>query len=130
VSKAGLLNRAVSGLVDLMISVVLSTLPKAGLPAALVFLLIRDGFPGGRSPGKRITGLRTRLRGGRTDVSFRESILRNLPLAAAWLLAELPVIGWILAGLVLLFEGLLVIGSTDGRRFGDELANTQVVEDG
>lgn len=129
-SKAGLLNRAVSALIDLIVVAVLSGLPKVGFLASLLYLLIRDGFPGGQSLGKRLVGLTARIRNTERVVTFRESIIRNLPFAVARIVWGVPLIGWIAAMLVLTFEGLLVVGSSDGRRLGDEMANTHVVEGG
>lgn len=128
ISKAGLLNRGVAAMIDLIFAAALSALPSVGFFASILYLLIKDGFAGGQSIGKRLVGLKTILLPEEKAAGFRESILRNLPLAASRLLWAFPILGWLAGGLVILFEGLLVVGSHNGRRLGDELAKTQVVE--
>lgn len=145
-TKAALLNRWIAKCVDLLIVAALTELPFAvGFYAALTYLLIADGLWGGRSIGKRLIGLRAIiLSDRRSDVrepdagpqgpvaegcSFRESILRNAPLAVAYgLSATLPYVGWVVGLVVMLVEVLLMIGNDRGQRLGDELAGTQVVE--
>jgi hypothetical protein len=61
---------------------------------------------------------------------FRESILRNLPLAVGYLLFPLPYVGWLLAVAITVFEALLIIGNEQGLRLGDEFAHTQVLDAG
>jgi uncharacterized RDD family membrane protein YckC len=76
---------------------------------ALLFLL-RDS--GGRSPGKRLFGLRLVREGGR-PVGVLASVARNIPmLVPGWNLVEL----------------LAVVRRSDGRRGGDRLAGTTLVE--
>ncbi len=76
---------------------------------AILFLL-RD--TGGGSPGKRLLGLRLIRQGGR-PVGPLASVTRNLPmLVPGWNLIEL----------------LTVIRRSDGRRGGDRLAGTTLVE--
>ena len=128
--KAGLLNRAVATMIDLIIVGAGSALPEIGFTASLFYIAVRDGFSGGQSPGKRLAGLRTVSLDPERTMSFRESIIRNLPFIAARMFWQLPVLGWLIAGFILLFESLLVVGSPLGCRLGDELAHTQVVEEG
>jgi hypothetical protein len=61
---------------------------------------------------------------------FRESIIRNLPLAFAYLMVPVPYVGWLLAGAIVVFEALLMIGNEQGVRLGDEVAGTQVLDSG
>jgi len=78
---------------------------------ALALFLLRDA-PSGGSPGKRLLGLRV-VRADRREVGPRESLLRNLTLLVPlWNLFEL--------------RSLLV--RPDGRRPGDRLAGTVVLE--
>jgi len=48
-------------------------------------------------------------------------------------LKGIPLIGWIFSVVIpvviLLFESLVMLGSEEGMRFGDEIAKTQVVEE-
>ena len=92
--------------------------PPASLGAAFLaaqalfgmLFLLRD--VGGQSPGKRLFGLRLVREGGR-PVGLFASIARNLPmLIPGWNLLEL----------------LAVIRRADGRRGGDRMAGTTLVE--
>ena len=78
----------------------------------LAGLLLRDGWRG-RSPGKRLFALRIRV-GGREGCGWLGSLVRNFPLV-------IP--GWNLAEIVML------LASDKGRRSGDRMAGTVVVEE-
>jgi hypothetical protein len=93
--------------------------------AALTYLLVADGLPGGRSLGKMLTGLWVSGNKGRS-CSFYESTLRNSPIGLAYLLDQIPWVGWALGGAVVAFESLLLIGMRSDRRFGDDLVGTFV----
>ncbi len=90
-----------------------ATLARGFLAAQALFVLlflVRD--TGGASPGKRLFGLRL-VREGGEPVGVLASITRNFPmLVPGWNLVEL----------------LAVIRRTDGRRGGDRLAGTTLVE--
>ena len=128
--KAALLNRSIAKFVDLLIVAALAELPSmVGFYAGLTYLLIADGLSQGRSVGKRLIGLEVVLPASATPCTFRESILRNTPLAVATILyAKLPYLGWLLGLSVFVLEALLAIGNERGQRVGDELAGTQVIE--
>jgi uncharacterized RDD family membrane protein YckC len=140
-TKARFLNRIIAKIVDFLIVVALfEIIPKIGFFAGLTYLFIADGLFEGRSIGKRLIGLKVILHnntGTSAVCSFKESILRNSPFAVGYILIGIlkviPLIGWILAfailAVILLFESLVVIGSENGMRFGDEIAKTQVVEE-
>jgi uncharacterized RDD family membrane protein YckC len=104
--------------------------PPVGWLVGLTYLLIADGFSGGRSVGKRLIGLQTVNPRSRETAGFRESILRNLPLGVAYILYSVPYVGWLLAGGVVAFEALLILGNDQGLRLGDEIAHTQVLDAG
>ena len=106
---------------------------RAGLVVALLYLLLADGIFHGQSVGKRIFGVKAVFLPIRTDARFRDSTLRNAPLALVVLLRMMPEPLGLRAGLA----GLLVIGAVEawkavrdplGRRFGDVWAQTQVVD--
>jgi uncharacterized RDD family membrane protein YckC len=125
--KADHLQRFVARAIDLLVAAALAHLVvPVGFFAGLVYLLIADGVVPGRSLGKGLIGLRV-VSGDGQPAALRESILRNLPLGMGYLLFIVPWIGWLLAGAVVLLEGLLVFGNPRGRRLGDELADTQVI---
>lgn len=129
--KAHVLNRVIAKFVDLIIVAAAGRLvPPVGWLAGLAYVLIGDGFSGGQSLGKRLIGLQTVIPRNREVSGFKESIIRNLPLAVAYLLFPISYIGWALAIAITVFEGLLIIGNDQGLRLGDEIAHTQVLEAG
>ena len=92
--------------------------------------MIADGFAGGRSIGKRLIGLQTVLPNRRAVGGFRESIIRNLPFAVAQLAFAVPYVGWLVSVAIIAFEAVLILGNEQGRRLGDEVAGTQVLDAG
>jgi len=126
--KADIFNRLVAKVIDIMIAVALSeVLPPVGFFAGLFYLLIADAFFDGRSIGKRLVGLRTTTARG-APCTFKDSTLRNLTVAFGYILFFIPYIGWLLAVIIYLLEGLVMVGNEKGLRIGDELAKTYVVE--
>jgi hypothetical protein len=129
--KAQVLNRFIAKLVDLLIVAAADKLvPPVGFLAGLAYILVADGFAGGRSVGKRLIGLQTILPRAREAAGFKESIVRNLPFGLAYLMFEIPYVGWMIATAMVSVEGLLIIGNDYGRRLGDEIARTQVLDAG
>ena len=127
-SKADLVQRGIGKAADLLIAAALAQLiPPVGFLTGLAYLLVSDGLGEGQSPGKRFVDLQTVLLEKGNSVSFRESILRNVPVALAFLCFSLPYIGWLLGTGILLTELLLMIGNPEGRRLGDEIAQTRVI---
>jgi uncharacterized RDD family membrane protein YckC len=129
--KAHVLNRFIAKAIDgMLIAAASQVIEPVGWIAGLAYALIADGFPGGQSVGKRLIGLQTVVPRTKEFSGFRESIIRNLPLAAAYLLFPIPYVGWLLAAAVVAFEALLLIGNEQGIRLGDEIAGTQVLDSG
>lgn len=129
--KARVLNRFIAKFVDLIVVATAGqVVPPVGWLAGLAYVLIGDGLTGGQSLGKRLIGLQTVIPRSREVSGFRESIVRNLPLALAYLLFPIPYIGWALATALVLLEALLIIGNEQGLRLGDEIAHTQVLDAG
>jgi hypothetical protein len=129
--KADILNRFIAKFVDaILVMAAGKLLSPAGWLAGLAYVLVCDGFSGGRSIGKRLTGLQTVNVRTQTVAGFKESIIRNLPLASAYLLFSVPYIGWVVAGVIAAFEALLILGNEQGLRVGDEIAHTQVLQSG
>ena len=127
--KASILNRFIAKFLDFLIVTAIAQIPIASsFIAALSYILISDGFAGGRSPGKQIIGLQIISPETGEGISFKESITRNLTLGLAYLLFQLPYLGWFLGILVVGLEFLLLIGNPKGRRIGDELAKTQILD--
>lgn len=129
--KAQVINRCIAKLIDLfLVAAAGEIIAPVGFLAGLAYLLVADGFAGGRSIGKRLIGLQTILPDAREAAGFRESIIRNMPVAAAQLAFVVPYVGWIVAAALLAFEVVLIIGNDQGRRLGDEIAGTQVLDAG
>jgi uncharacterized RDD family membrane protein YckC len=130
--RARYLARMIGKAADLIVAMSLWHIPgAAGVLASLFYILMCDGFPGGRSLGKVLTGLKV-VRIDRDGMDFNASMMRNLPVAAPFLLYLLPVIGPFLAYTVgiaiLLIETYLGFYDPDGQRAGDTFAETLVVE--
>ena len=129
--KAQMLNRGIARLIDLFIVAAAGQmLVPVGFLGGLAYILIADGFSGGRSIGKRLIGLQTVLPGQREAAGFRESIIRNLPFAVAHVAFAVPYVGWLISIAIIAFEAVLIVGNEQGRRFGDEVAGTQVLDVG
>jgi uncharacterized RDD family membrane protein YckC len=127
--KADVVHRFIAKFIDFLIMAALArVLSPVGFFAGMTYLLIADGLFQGRSAGKRLIGLQTLRSDTGAVASFRESILRNIPLSAAYLCLIVPYIGWLAAGGIVLIEALLVIGNLHGHRVGDEIAKTQVID--
>lgn len=127
--KANLLHRCIAKFVDLLIVAALYQIP---LPVSFIggvsYLLIADGLPGGKSFGKQLIGLQVIVPLTRRRALYRESILRNFPLAVAYFLFALPYVGLGIVLVVAGFEFLLIVGNDQGLRGGDELGRTQVLD--
>lgn len=134
-------KRAIAAIIDGAIAAAVGLIPFIGNVIGAAYILLKDGFEydfmDGRSVGKKLMKLRpVRLDGQKMDL--RASAMRNWPLALgslASLFLIVPVLGWVLFPVLLIaaiglgiVELVLVLTSTDGRRFGDKLANTQVQE--
>ena len=129
VKSASLLLRVFAKILDfVLIAAMGEIIPKAGFYSGVSYLLISDGLFEGRSIGKFLIGLRVISTAHNGPCSMRESIVRNALLGAGLLLFKLPWIGWIFIAAVSAVEFLILLGSKEGKRLGDELAKTTVVE--
>jgi uncharacterized RDD family membrane protein YckC len=129
--KAQILNRGIAKLIDLLIVAAAGQIfMPVGFLGGLAYILIADGFGGGRSIGKRLIGLQTVLPDRREAAGFRESIIRNLPFAVALAAYAVPYVGWLVSVAIIAFEAVLILGNEQGRRLGDEVAGTQVLDAG
>lgn len=140
-AKADLGKRFVAMLIDGVIGFVIGLVPVIGGLVAAAYWLVRDGlefdFMDGRSVGKKVMKLRpVRLDGGAMDIET--SAKRNWMFAIGGvtsLLLFIPIVGWLLVvpvaliGLGLgIFEAVKVFVDNEGRRFGDSIAATKVIE--
>lgn len=129
VKRASLLLRIFAKVLDfILIAAAAEVVPTAGFYAGLLYLLISDGLFEGRSIGKLLIGLRVVSATGDEPCSVKESIVRNALLGAGLILYKLPWIGWVFIILVSAVEFLILLGSKNGMRLGDEFAKTIVVE--
>lgn len=127
--KASVLHRVIAKFLDFLIIAAIYEIPlRVSFLGGLFYLLIADGFAEGRSVGKQLIGLQAITPTTRKKASFKESIIRNFPLAIAYLIFYLPYIGWLFSSMIVGFELLLMIGNPKGLRVGDELAKTQVLD--
>lgn len=127
--RAGLLLRGVAKAIDfIIVAAAAEMIPRAGFFAGLAYLFISDGLFEGRSLGKQLVGLRVISTTTGKICSVRDSILRNLVLCIGVLLWKIPLVGWIFMVLILAFEFIMLLGSKEGMRLGDEIAKTTVIE--
>ena len=127
--RAGLLLRTAAKIVDfILIAAVIEIIPRAGFFAGLTYLLLGDGFFDGRSVGKKLLKIQVVSAGTDSPCTFKDSILRNSTFAVGYVLWIVPFIGWIFILIISAVEFVLVLGSKDGMRLGDEIAKTAVIE--
>lgn len=127
-TNADLLLRIIAKILDFIIIVaVTEVIPKAGFFAGLAYLLIGDGLFDGRSLGKKLIGLKVISVDTNKPCSFKDSILRNSTFAIGYLLYKIPWFGWIFIVIVSVFEFIILLGSKERMRLGDEIAKTKVV---
>ena len=140
--RAASFSRIVAKSLDfIIVMALLKIIPVIGFFAGLAYLLLSDGMFKGRSAGKKLLGLRVIIsEEGPAEViesGYKESVYRNFPFAAGYLLAgilwNIPVLGvvlsFIIVAAVLVIECLIMLGSENDKRLGDEIAQTQVVVD-
>ena len=140
-TKADIGKRFLAALIDGLLAGGVSLIPFVGGIAAAAYILVRDGldldFMDRRSIGKKLIKLRAvRLDG--QPMTVEDSLKRNVTLcvgaigAIFWII---PVLGWIAAillgiiGLILaIIEAIMALTDPEGRRLGDKIANTKVIE--
>lgn len=129
--RASLFIRVFAKILDfIIVAVMAEVIPRAGFYAGLFYMLIADSLFNGRSPGKYLMGIKTISVKEGLPCSVRESVIRNSPFAIGLLLYKIPLIGWIFLIFITAFEFLILLGSKEGMRLGDELAKTLVIEFG
>lgn len=84
----------------------------------LVYFLVKDGWPGGQSIGKRVLGLMVVTLHDKKPCTRWRSAIRQF---AIIVVNFIPYIGALL-------EPVLVLADHGGRRLGDQMAKTQVIE--
>ena len=128
-------------IIDSLVVAVLGAVPYIGGIAGIAYFLVRDGleidFMDQRSLGKKVVGLRPiRLDGRPMDIetSVRRNWMWGIS-AVISLLLFIPILGWVLIPFVMLaavaiglYEIYNVVTDPEGRRWGDTLAATKVIE--
>lgn len=139
--KADLVKRFVAAIIDGAIASAIGLIPVIGGLVGLAYILLRDGFElefmDYRSVGKKLMKLRP-VRSDGKAMTYEASFRRNWPLVFGSLVQVLffiPVIGWLLIPVVAIIglalgiaEIVLVFTNPEGKRWGDRLAKTKVVE--
>jgi uncharacterized RDD family membrane protein YckC len=141
-AKPDVAKRAIAAIIDGAIAGIIGRfVPYVGWIASLLYILLRDGFEfdfmDGRSIGKKLMGLRPVRQDGQ-KMDFATSIRRNWTLclgSLATFLLVIPVLGWILyfptiiaAAVLGIIELVRVFTDPEGRRLGDTMAGTKVIE--
>ena len=134
-------KRIVAVVIDCVVAAIINIIPAIGGLVAAAYWLLRDGldieFMDRRSVGKKVMKLRpVRLDGQPMDIAT--SARRNWMFAlggVAWFLVRIPILGWLLlfpvgvAAIALgLYELYRVLTDPQGRRLGDTMAGTKVIE--
>jgi uncharacterized RDD family membrane protein YckC len=136
--KADLMKRFVAFFIDYCIAYFIGFVPFIGGLAGMAYMLLRDGFEWDfmkhRSLGKTLLKLKiVVLEGENKTPDLSISVQRNWILTIPLALMIIPFIGWLLIFpaliIIYLMEGLKVINSSDGRRYGDTAAKTIVIEE-
>jgi uncharacterized RDD family membrane protein YckC len=132
--KADLGKRAVALIIDGVIAGILGLVPLIGMLAGAAYMLFRDGFEFSfmdhRSLGKKVMKLRpVRLDEGTVDLgtSFKRNWIFAVPLVI-FVIPFLGVLAPIISIAVAIIEIVLVVTRDDGRRWGDQMAGTRVIE--
>lgn len=143
-AAALIIDGVIAGVIASVFGLLGSRLGGIGVLVGAGYTLCRDGlsleFANGRSVGKQLMGLGVQRLDGR-PMDLETSIRRNWPLAVGSILSGLGGLvggglGALLGGLVGagigtvigLIEVVLVFTDAQGRRIGDKMAGTEVVE--
>ncbi len=139
--KADLGRRFIAAIIDGAIAALIGLIPIIGGFIGAAYLLLRDGFPyeimDHRSVGKKLMRLRPITLDGR-QTEIVDSVRRNWMFAlggVAEALLFIPILGWLFVPIVviisltlLVIEVIFVFTNEEGRRWGDRIANTKVIE--
>jgi len=128
-------KRIVAYIIDAVIAAIIGLIPILGLLIGAAYWALRDGlkidFMDQRSIGKKVMKLRpVTLDGNKLEIV--DSIKRNWMFAIIPLSLLIPILGWFfilpLACILVIIEIVLALTDKEGRRFGDKMANTKVIE--
>ncbi|MEK6580320.1 MAG: RDD family protein [Bdellovibrionota bacterium] len=137
-ARVNILNRVAAKMIDIVAVVAMGAILPYPLGPLVGFLysILADGihYKGleGQSLGKKILGLQVVSTIRKKPASMRESALRNAPVGVATFFAIIPVWGWLILGLIgiplMVMEVYLMMTVESGRRLGDVMGDTEVVE--
>lgn len=140
--KANLARRFIAALIDGVIAGILSSvIPFIGFllgaaytltKDAIVFELLKNNDFKNKSIGKKLMNLEVVLVEGEGNIDWVVSVRRNIPLAIGTVIMVIPVIGWVVGAIVAailgIIEIILVLTQPNGRRLGDKIGQTQVID--
>lgn len=133
--KADTGKRIVAYIIDAVITTIIGLIPIVGQLIGAAYWALRDGlkidFMDQRSLGKKIMKLRpVTLEGNKLEIV--DSVKRNWMFAIIPLSILIPILGWFiilpLACIFVIVEIILTLTDKEGRRFGDKMAKTKVIE--
>ena len=130
--KVARLSRLFAKAIDLFLALLLSIFfYPVGIILAVVYLSVADGLQQGESVGKKLLGFRVISIEDGSVCTFKQSAIRNLPLALPLFLSIIPLWGWILTILIGLpavgLELYLMMRLESSHRLGDVMADTTIV---
>ena len=130
--KVARLSRLFAKAIDLFIALLLSIFfYPLGIILAVVYLSLSDGLQQGESVGKKLLGFKVISIVDGSTCTFKQSAIRNLPLALPLFLSIIPLWGWILTILIGLpavgLELYLMMRLESSHRLGDVMADTTIV---
>ncbi|MBF0565104.1 MAG: RDD family protein [Nitrospirae bacterium] len=126
--QADVLSRTIARTIDVLLATaMMEAIPRVGYYMGIVYVLVGDGFFDGASVGKKLMGLVVRKSDGADTLTVRDSILRNATLGLAVIFWRLPFVGWLLFFVIAGLEFIIMIGSSERMRIGDEIAGTKVL---
>jgi uncharacterized membrane protein len=141
--KADPIKRIIGFVIDVLVTVVLSWIPGVGGILGALYMLFRDALPiqalEFKSPGKKLMNLSVVLPANPSaKIDYATSAQRNWMFALGPIvlfLMFIPILGWILGFLVgiaalvlIILEVVKVFSDPKGRRIGDKMAGTMVIE--
>ncbi len=136
--KTDLFKRFLALLVDYILATIVSIIPFIGWAIAAAYMASRDGFDfsfmKNRSLGKQIMKLKViNTEAPEKALDLKLSAQRNWLLALPFVITIIPFLGVFLASpvvlIIYLVEGIKAVNDPLGRRYGDELAKTLVIEE-
>jgi uncharacterized RDD family membrane protein YckC len=136
--RAGVLNRVAAKLIDLfLVCAVAAIVPyPVGPLIGFLYSILGDGMDfgpfRGQSVGKKLLKLQVLECSTRQPARYKDSLFRNAPVGVATFFAIIPVWGWLILFLIgvplMLMEIYLMVTAQTGRRLGDVMGDTEVVE--